>query len=451
MEQDGVWRRKGRSNASNKEPRAAKDRRSDTCRGRRNDRDDHVRGEACELTCESIDVPIGRPMHEQATEEDVVQFFEGFELEHVRICTNASGRVTGDAYVRFASAAEAQEALSKRHRQMMGKRYIELFTAHDVERGDVPTAPSPVGTPVRAQGGVVRLRGLPYVAMDSDVRAFLSGLDVLPNGVHLTKHADGRPTGEAFVEFASEESVNAALGRNKERMGTRYIEVFRATKEDLRMVMQRGNGALNDKIVGNGAPMEGDGCWLKLRGLPYSAVEGDIEQFFKGFSLVPNGIHLTKKGDRPKGEAYVEMVSPEEAERARTSLHKSMLGSRYIEIFRSNRGDGARGKVAAWPAAVQPGYPAPIQQPPVAYSAAAMSPGGGMPQVQMAAMQQQSIQYLPTQHAHALGMDPLAWQAGLGIADYGNGLQLQHSHTWANVGSTYASHLGTPMQNWAQQ
>lgn len=59
VEQDGVWRRKGRSNASKNDPQAAKDRRSDTCRGRRNDRDDHVRGEACELTCGSIDVPIG--------------------------------------------------------------------------------------------------------------------------------------------------------------------------------------------------------------------------------------------------------------------------------------------------------------------------------------------------------------------------------------------------------
>lgn len=381
----------------------------------------------------------------------MIQFFEGFTLEHVRICTNAAGRVTGDAYVRFSSSQEAQEAMSRKHRQVMGKRYIELFTAHDVERVETQAVPAVVGTPVRAQGGVVRLRGLPYVAADSDVRAFLSGLDVLPNGVLLTKHADGRPTGEAFVEFASEECVAAALGRNKERMGSRYIEVFRATKEDMKMAIQRGNGVLGDRINGSVPPTEADGCWLKLRGLPYSAVEEDIEQFFAGFSIVPNGIYLTKKGDRPKGEAYVEMASPEEAERARATLHKSMLGSRYIEIFRSSRGDGARGKTATWSPALQSGFPVAMQQPALGYSATTMPSGGSMQPTQMAPMQQQSIQYLPTQHAHALGMDPLAWQAGLGIADYGNGLQLQHSHTWANVGNSYASHLGTPMQNWAQQ
>jgi heterogeneous nuclear ribonucleoprotein F/H len=43
-------------------------------------------------------------------------------------------------------------------------------------------------------------------------------------GVHLTQSREGRPSGEAFVEFECEEDLQAALKKNKEHLGSRYIE-----------------------------------------------------------------------------------------------------------------------------------------------------------------------------------------------------------------------------------
>jgi len=42
--------------------------------------------------------------------------------------------------------------------------------------------------------------------------------------VHFTYTRDGRPSGEAYIELASEQDVTVALGKNQQHMGKRYIE-----------------------------------------------------------------------------------------------------------------------------------------------------------------------------------------------------------------------------------
>lgn len=44
------------------------------------------------------------------------------------------------------------------------------------------------------------------------------------NGIHFTYVRDGRPSGEAYVEFDDEEELQKALTKDKHHMGKRYID-----------------------------------------------------------------------------------------------------------------------------------------------------------------------------------------------------------------------------------
>lgn len=78
---------------------------------------------------------------------------------------------------------------------------------------------------------IVKLRGLPWSATVDDILKFFKDCKVkgakagMPTaGIHMTTSREGRPSGEAFVEFVDEEDVEKALQKDREHMGNRYIE-----------------------------------------------------------------------------------------------------------------------------------------------------------------------------------------------------------------------------------
>ena len=48
------------------------------------------------------------------------------------------------------------------------------------------------------------------------------GMEIVPNGITLPMDYQGRGTGEAFVQFASQDIAERALKKHKERIGHRY-------------------------------------------------------------------------------------------------------------------------------------------------------------------------------------------------------------------------------------
>mgnify|MGYP001806785514 CR=1 FL=1 len=49
----------------------------------------------------------------------------------------------------------------------------------------------------------------------------------------------GRPTGMALVQFNTPAEVSMARAKDKQLMGTRYVEIFPATRGDLDKFMAR--------------------------------------------------------------------------------------------------------------------------------------------------------------------------------------------------------------------
>ncbi|KRY01088.1 Heterogeneous nuclear ribonucleoprotein F, partial [Trichinella pseudospiralis] len=272
---------------------------------------------------------------------------------------------------------------------------------------------------------VVRVRGLPWSSKEEDIRKFFHDCsDII--GIHFTYSKEGRPSGEAYLEFGSaddvdkalrhhhisdsiddvrfgqdnsgrasgegfvrfsnKEATERALDRHMEKIGHRYIEVFRSSMEEMDRVTRRpqhmagwgdGGGRMVDHDRGyydtagyrGGGPGSmynddfftsspinprggyydqgasfggrmggrGAGFALHMRGLPYKATANDIMEFFYPIKIMNVRI-LFDERNRPTGEADVEFQCESDALEALKKDRKTM-GERYIELF-INTGGG---------------------------------------------------------------------------------------------------------------
>ncbi|KAM9313385.1 heterogeneous nuclear ribonucleoprotein H2-like [Gastrophryne carolinensis] len=182
------------------------------------------------------------------------------------------------------------------------------------------------------EGCVVKVRGLPWSCTTEEIENFFSESKILGgmDGIHFISTREGRPSGEAFVEFENEDDLNLALKKDRETMGHRYVEVFKSNSVEMDWVL---------KHTGPNSPDTANDGFVRLRGLPFGCSKEEIVQFFSGLEIVPNGITLPVDFQgRSTGEAFVQFASQEIAERA-LKKHKERIGHRYIEIFKSSRAE----------------------------------------------------------------------------------------------------------------
>lgn len=315
-----------------------------------------------------------------------------------------SSPLLGEAYARFETEEDFEKALAK-DKERMGQRYIEVFSCaqSDMEKAHAITQ-SALKTPNTATMGsspssssssasvpkseddlrcvaVLRMRGLPFKATEADIMAFFeqSEVHVQEGGVHICKGHDGRVTGEAYVGFDSEEDARRGLQRHRDKMGSRYIEIFRSNKGELLNMLRRQQTArdLHREVMGHGSDSDRDsrhgwfsphahtcmslhncsssplllvqlgrggrgghdhgaGEWVvRLRGLPFSATEEEIANWFAPMPARRAYIVYNHSG-RPSGDAFAEFDNAEQWEHA-MSKNREHMGSRYVEIFSSSK------------------------------------------------------------------------------------------------------------------
>ena len=85
----------------------------------------------------------------------------------------------------------------------------------------------------------IRMRGLPFRASDDDIRAFFKSARTSPTPyvnilqVSVEYGADGRPTGEALMQVASQADSEKAMEFHRHMLGTRYVELKRCPRPDV--------------------------------------------------------------------------------------------------------------------------------------------------------------------------------------------------------------------------
>ncbi|KAG2431083.1 hypothetical protein HXX76_009616 [Chlamydomonas incerta] len=96
------------------------------------------------------------------------------------------------------------------------------------------------------------------------------------------------------------------------------------------------------ETAADGEPAVPKSSVLRLRGLPFSAGEDDVRQFFTDFDVAT--VVIGKRAGRSTGEGYVQLDSVAAAADAIAKLHRQTLGHRYIEVFESTEADLATAK-----------------------------------------------------------------------------------------------------------
>lgn len=175
------------------------------------------------------------------------------------------------------------------------------------------------------------MRGLPYSAQEDDCISFFA-----PRckciGVHLTKDRYGRPSGQGYAEFETQEDIMKALELDRSHMQNRYIELFKSSVNELVQAMSRGQSNHNPKNNRNrnqgGNYRHAQKCVVQVIGLPEKCSELCIMEFFRVEDIHPLRIHLKSDGT----EAFVELTSWAD-QKAAVALSRTHMGDRVLEIF----------------------------------------------------------------------------------------------------------------------
>ncbi|XP_038651638.1 heterogeneous nuclear ribonucleoprotein H1, like [Scyliorhinus canicula] len=168
--------------------------------------------------------------------DEVLRFFSDCKILNgasgIHFTYTREGRPSGEAFIQLEADDDFKVAM-KKDKESMGHRYVEVFKSNNIEMDWVLKHTGP-NSPDSSNDGCVRLRGLPFGCSKEEIVQFFTGLEIVPNGITLPMDYQGRSTGEAFVQFATQEIAEKALKKHKERIGHRYIEIFKSSRSEVR-------------------------------------------------------------------------------------------------------------------------------------------------------------------------------------------------------------------------
>ncbi|XP_041084214.1 probable RNA-binding protein 19 isoform X2 [Polyodon spathula] len=257
------------------------------------------------------------------------------------------GRETGLSdmdYLRSKVVSEREEESEEEEESTADRKPPPQQTDNTYESGDKGTAKTLTDKKNGKESQTepttpytVKLRGAPFNVKEQQVQEFLVPLK--PVAIRIVRNAHGNKTGSIFVDLKSEDEVVKALKRNKDYLGGRYIEVFRAKAspadraEKHRVEEKDWRRQLKEDEEEEEVSESGR---LFVRNLPYTCSEEDISGLFSKYGPLSE-VHfpidsLTKK---PKGFAFITFLIPEHAVKALAELDGHIFQGRMLHLLPS--------------------------------------------------------------------------------------------------------------------
>ncbi|NXE25462.1 NUCL protein, partial [Ardeotis kori] len=228
----------------------------------------------------------------------IKEFFGKKNIEVLDVRIGASKRF---GYVDFSCAEDLDKALQLNGKKLMGLE-IKLEKAKSKETMKENKKERDART--------LFVKNLPYRLTEEEMReVFENALEI-----RIMMNKEGNSKGMAYIEFKTEADANKAL---EEKQGTEIdgrAMVIDFTGEKSHQEHQKGGGESKTLIVNN---------------LSYAASEETLQELFKKASSIK--MPQTNQG-RPKGYAFVEFPTAEDAKEALNSCNNTEIEGRAIRL-----------------------------------------------------------------------------------------------------------------------
>ena len=133
---------------------------------------------------------------------------------------------------------------------------------------------------------------------------------------------DTDQSNESKTKLSDTEYLRSKIVRNLDKDHVTSTEDHGSPKED-----HVSSSESSDEEVEESSPK----LTLKMRGLPFSATEQDIKNFFHPVNVKEIRLVQTAKG-RPSGRAFVDFYNESDLKRS-LKHHKEYMNNRYVELF----------------------------------------------------------------------------------------------------------------------
>jgi len=156
------------------------------------------------------------------SEADFKEAFPGYKFTNVSV-----GH--GKAYAQFATVEELEKFLQQSGVATIGKYPVNIYKSigFDMDRH----AKQPVNT--------VKIRGASAETTEEDIRSFLDGLNVTRVSSFTHEIPGGRLVTEFYAQFGDTASLESALGKDREKIGSRWVSVKRSSVKEIRRAITK--------------------------------------------------------------------------------------------------------------------------------------------------------------------------------------------------------------------
>ena len=197
----------------------------------------------------------------------------------------------------------------------------------------------------------VKMLGLPFSVRPNDIHEFFHPLKVLD--IRWTKDKKGRPSGRAYVDFASERDVVEALRHDGDYIKDRYIELFRDEGPSSEVKTQCDPKPEPQLKPWEVKLLQQEGCEkedvsdsgrLFIRNLAYTCTEEDLTSLFGKFGpLTEVSLPLDSESNKVIGYAFVTFMFPEHAVKAYQDCDGTIYQGRLLHVLPAKPRDMGEG------------------------------------------------------------------------------------------------------------